>query len=128
DIVGVFVGMDDFGLDHQVNIVSTDVGADPAFNSGTSHFLAPEDYTTIYNLAPLYQSGLDGTGQKIVIVGQSSVLLSDLRAFRTRYNLAQNDPTFFAYSGVDPGLNGAQLEGNLDLEWVAALAPKAQVT
>ncbi len=64
---------------------------------------------------------------KITIVGQSDVLLSDLQAFKKRYNLPANDPKMINYNGIDPGFNGAQLEGNLDLEWASALAPKASI-
>jgi subtilase family serine protease len=63
------------------------IPVNPAYNSGPSHYLVPEDYATIYNIAPLYQAGIDGTGQSIAIVGQSNILMSDIRAFRTRYNL-----------------------------------------
>src|SRR5579872_4872010 len=35
------------------------------------HHIAPDDLATIYNIAPLYQAGIDGTGQKIAIVGQT---------------------------------------------------------
>src|SRR5258708_2312158 len=77
DVVAGFQGLDDFYPKSMAIPVS------PDFTSGGSHFLVPEDYATIYNIAPLYQAGLDGTGQSIAIVGQSNVLLSDIRAFRT---------------------------------------------
>jgi subtilase family serine protease len=39
-------------------------GAVPDFNGvGGNHFLAPEDVATIYNLGPLYQAGIDGSGR-----------------------------------------------------------------
>lgn len=124
-VIRGFVGLDDFTLKPLASRF-VPIGADPDYNRGTSHYLVPEDFSTIYNLAPLYQAGFDGTGQSITIVGQSSVLLSDIRAFRTRYNLPVNDPKFQPYAG-DPGFNGAQLEGNLDLEWAGAIAPKATI-
>jgi len=127
DVVGGFIGLDDFHLKSYAMPACLASGAIPAYDSGSSHYLVPEDFATIYNLAPLYQAGIDGTGQRIAVVGASSVLLSDLRAFRTRYNLPANDPQFIPYSGVDPGFNGAQLEGNLDLEWAGAVAPKAAI-
>ena len=33
----------------------------------------------------------------------------------------------FPYSPTDPGFNGAQVEGNLDLEWSGAIAPNATI-
>jgi uncharacterized protein (TIGR03437 family) len=121
DVVTGFLGLDDF---HPLPMIKR---VNPEFNVGNSHFLAPEDYATIYNLSPLYQAGMDGSGQSIAVVGQSQVLLSDIRAFRTRYNLPANDPKLVLYS-TDPGFNGAQIEGNLDLEWAGAIAPKAAIT
>jgi len=40
---------------------------------------------TIYDLKPLYSStpAIDGTGQKIVIVGQSNIKLADIATFRS---------------------------------------------
>jgi uncharacterized protein (TIGR03437 family) len=121
DVVDGFIGLDDFRLQPQIRQV------EPKYNGKGFHALTPEDYATIYNIAPLYQAGFDGTGQSIMIVGESDVQLSDLRAFRTRYNLPANDPKMILYNGVDPGYNGAEIEGNLDLEWAGAIAPKATV-
>lgn len=116
-VVAGFMGLNDFHL--------KPLAVRPQFNSGSSHYLAPEDYATIYNIAPLYQAGIDGSGQSIAVVGQSAVLVSDLRTFRTRHNLPANDPKIMLYSTTDPGFTDAQIEGNLDLEWAGAIAPKA---
>jgi len=122
DVVDGFLGLNDFRLKSFARPV------DPNLNVGSSHFLAPEDFATIYNIRPLYLAGIDGTGQGIAVVGDSDVLLSDIRAFRTRYGLPTNDPRMFPYSSTDPGFNGDQIEGNLDLEWAGAIAPKATIT
>jgi uncharacterized protein (TIGR03437 family) len=116
-----FIGLNDFKLKPMARLV-------PDYNSGTSHFLAPADFATIYNLNPLYQNvGLDGTGVTIAVVGESDVLLTDLAAFKTRYGLPANVPKMTLYGGSDPGYNGAQSEGTLDLEWSSAIAPKAAI-
>src|ERR1035438_4307923 len=50
----------------------------PDSNTTTgAHVLAPDDFATIYDLNPLYQSGIDGYGQKIVIVGNQAIDLTD---------------------------------------------------
>jgi uncharacterized protein (TIGR03437 family) len=120
DVVDGFVGLDNFRM------TSTMIPV-PDFNSGGSHYLAPEDFTTIYNVKPLYSAGLDGTGQSIALVGQSNILLSDVRAFRTRFGLPANDPKILLYSTTDPGFTSAQDEGNLDVQWAGAIAPKATI-
>ena len=121
DVIGGFLGLNDFHLQSFARLVP------PDYTSGSSHFLVPEDFATIYDVAPIYKGGIDGTGQSIAVVGESDVLLSDIRAFRTRYNLPANDPKMILYGGSDPGINGAQVEGNLDLEWAGAIAPQATI-
>jgi uncharacterized protein (TIGR03437 family) len=121
DVIGGFIGLDDFHLQPFVRRVS------PDYNSGSSHYLAPADFATIYDIGPLYQAGIDGTGQSIAVVGESDVPISDVRSFRTRFNLPANDPKMVLYGGADPGANSAQLEGDLDLEWAGAIAPKATI-
>jgi uncharacterized protein (TIGR03437 family) len=121
DVVGGFLGLDDF------HPVSNAKKAQPDFNSGSNHYLAPADFSTIYDLGPLYTAGIDGTGQTIAVVGESDVLLSDITTFRSRFGLPVNNPKMLLYGGTDPGFTGAEFEGNLDIEWAGAVAPKATV-
>jgi uncharacterized protein (TIGR03437 family) len=121
DVVGGFIGLNDFHLK------SFAIPVTPDLTTGSTHSLAPADFATIYNLNPLYQAGIDGTGQNIAIAGESDIQLSDIRAFRTRYGLPASDPKLIPYSSTDPGLNGASIEADLDLEWSGAVAPKASL-
>lgn len=103
----------------------------PRYTSATSgnHYLAPDDYSVLYNLKPLYDKKIDGTGQKLAIVGQSQVPLSDLQLFRTSFNLAANDPQILLVPGLkDPGVvSGDQGESILDIEWAGAVARNATI-
>ena len=119
DVVGGFLGLDDFKL--RSHIVR------PQYTSSKGvHTLVPDDLATIYNIAPLYAAGIDGDGQKIAIVGDSSLDLSDLRAFRKQFNLPSNDPIQILV-GDDPGYNDDVVESNLDIEWAGAVARGAQI-
>ena len=123
-VVKGFTGLNDFVPKPAVwKYVPLGSGPDYTTSAG-SHYLAPEDFNTIYDITPLAQAGITGKGESIVVVGQSDVLLSDIAAFRARFNLPVNNPMFVPYAG-DPGYNGAQVEGNLDLEWAGAIAPNA---
>ena len=118
-IVAGFSGLDDFGPKPQM--------VKPLFNRGSSHSLAPDDFATIYNLKPLYSQGYDGTGQSIMVIGQTAVDLSDIQSFRAQFGLPPNDPQMVLI-GTDPGKrSGDMVEADLDLEWAGAVAPKAQV-
>ena len=105
-------------------------GLTPAYTSPTSPentYLAPGDFSRIYNTTPLLNSGINGSGLTIGILGRSDVYLSDIEAFRTLFNLPFGDPSII-YPNGDPGiLDGDDEESTLDLEWAGAVAPKASI-
>ena len=105
----------------------------PDYKSGSTYQLAPADWATIYDVAPLYalSPAIDGKGQKIAIVGQSTVNTSDLQGFRTKFGLdAANLPveTLVPHSGA-PTIPSPeyQNEASLDLEWSGAVAKNATI-
>ena len=123
-VVAGFGGLDDFGPESQA--ISTPI-ASPSYNLGSGHYLAPDDFAAIYNLTPLYAAGIDGTGQKIAIIGRTDVDLADIRAFRKRFNLPAKDPQLVLF-GADPGTSAGDLtEADLDLEWSGAIAKNATI-
>lgn len=103
----------------------------PNFTSSISgnHFVAPEDFATIYNVKGLYDAGFDGTSQKIAIVGQTAIQVSDMQAFRTASGLAQNDPQLLLIpgSGTSTTCSNDVGEADLDVEWSGAVARNAKI-
>jgi subtilase family serine protease len=126
---------------------------DPDF---TTHFLAPGDIAEIYDINPLYQATpvIDGTGQKMVIVGQTDIYLDDINDFRSAFFgasatipttgsgacttnssgviISPCDTSIFQYviSGTssDPGLSTDDIpEADLDIEWSGSVARNAQI-
>jgi subtilase family serine protease len=64
----------------------------PAYGDGHGDGLGPPDWATVYDVAPLYASGvngtpIDGTGVTIAIVGVAEISQSDIAAFRTQFGL-----------------------------------------
>jgi subtilase family serine protease len=122
-------GLDDFRPRPRVHV------AQPRFTSHVTgnHFVAPGDFATIYNVKPLYDAGLDGTGVKIAVVGQSLIAANnsttDLDAFRAAAGLPKKDPTFVQVGGGTPKIlsSGDQVESILDLEWSGAVARNADI-
>jgi pseudomonalisin len=100
----------------------------PNFSNGGSYYLAPSDFATIYDLVPLYQQSINGTGQSIAIVGRSNIKLADVRQFRTFFALPVNDPQIIL-NGSDPGIfsSGEETEADLDVEWSGAVARNAAI-
>jgi hypothetical protein len=102
--------------------------------------IGPGDWTKIYNV-PTQCGGqaCTGLGQTIAIVSDSNINATDVVNFRAIFGLAPyntvcaNDklPTQCQLSvivnGPDPGLNGDEIEADLDTEWAGALAPAAQI-
>jgi subtilase family serine protease len=122
-------GLHNFRPRPRVVTRTTKVDGLPRFTSAISgsHFVAPDDFATIYNLRSLYNSGIDGTGQKIAIAGQTDIDLADIRAFRQASGLPPNDPEI-VLDGKDPGTNkGDQSEAYLDIEWSGAVARQATI-
>src|ERR1051325_7850217 len=80
-------------------------------NGAGAHSISPDDFATIYDLLPLYQaaSPLDGTGQTIVVVGQTEIyhdavnnVYQDIDAFRSAAGLPARTSTNFVEQQV-PG-------------------------
>ena len=100
----------------------------PAFTSGGAHYLGPADFAAIYDVNPLYQRSLDGTGQAIAIVGRTNINLSDIRLFRNNFGLPANDPQIIL-NGADPGIvnTNEEVEADLDVQWSGAVARNAAI-
>jgi uncharacterized protein (TIGR03437 family) len=120
-VVAGFLGLDDFYPKAPKHPL-------PAFTSGDgTHSLAPDDLAAIYDITRLYQAGVNGAGQSIVIVGESNINTADIQGFRTKYNLpALNLQVIRNPTSSDPGTTIDYMkEADMDLEWAGAVAPNA---
>jgi subtilase family serine protease len=153
-IVGGFRGLHNFVPKSMIvphNANSTILHPDYTFTTtgGTFTALAPGDLATIYDITPLYQATptVDGTGQKLVIVGQTDIHLADLTFFRSDFSLSAItgcttntttdvitacDTTNFQLvipkTAVDPGVNAGDLsESDLDIEVSGSVARNAKI-
>ncbi len=146
-IVGAFRGLHDFGPHSMLRKPDYTLN----YKGSNYHFLAPGDIATIYNVNPLYQlsPAIDGTGQKVVIAGQSDVYAADLHYFRTDFGLTDisgckldstntiiqagtctsgNFEMMVPTDGSDPGVvSGDVSESDLDIEWVGSVARGAEI-
>jgi hypothetical protein len=92
----------------------------------TCNALGPNDFATIYNVLPLWNSGIEGTGEIIAIAGESNINVQDVRNFRSLFGLPANDPRIIL-NGSDPGLSSEETESDLDVEWAGAVARNAAI-
>ncbi|MGA8150353.1 MAG: protease pro-enzyme activation domain-containing protein [Terriglobales bacterium] len=131
-VVAGFRGLNDFRWKPMSLRVPAPAGAilpdllRPFYTIGGQHFLAPDDLATIYGLDSLYNSGIDGTGMKLVVVGQTDITVTDIDQFRAGFHLSKNDPVVTNLAGHK--LSKSDLdEANLDLEWSGAVARNATI-
>jgi pseudomonalisin len=103
-------------------------GSVPNYTYGSSHYLAPGDFATIYNVNALYAAGFDGSGQSIAIVGRTHPSATNWATFRTQMGLTANPPQVIV-NGTDPGDLGSNedTEADLDVEWAGAVAKNATI-
>jgi len=88
--------------------------------------ISPYDLATIYNILPLWNAGIDGTGQTIAIVSDSNIHPADVDAWRSIFSLPAKKLNIINY-GPDPGENGDESEADLDVEWAGSVAKNATI-
>ncbi|MFZ0771226.1 MAG: protease pro-enzyme activation domain-containing protein [Candidatus Sulfotelmatobacter sp.] len=124
-VVGGVVSLHDFrsAATHRPAAIPT-----PATTYGSSYYLSPADFATIYDLDPLYQASIGGSGESVAIVARSNINIADVRQFRTSFGLPANDPQIIV-NGTDPGIwsTDEETEADLDVEWSGAVARNATV-
>jgi subtilase family serine protease len=125
NVVLGFRALDNFRLKPRVKARKVDFTSTVTGN----HFLTPDDVATIYDVRDLYSTGIDGTGQKIAVMGQTDIVSSDIATFRSVSGLPASDPTVILVpDSGDPGIDANEIiEADLDLEWAGAVAPKADL-
>jgi hypothetical protein len=102
--------------------------------------VGPADFAAIYHVPTTVGGAAPGTGQTIAVVGASNICTGsplpvgcttdDILNFRTIFGLptgAPNNAPKIILDGPDPGLNGAEIEADLDVEYSGAIAPNAQI-
>lgn len=96
-------------------------------STGICYGVGPQDFATIYNVAPLWAAGIDGTGQAIAIASDSNIRLKDVQSFRSLFALPAKDPIVIL-NGPDPGvISPNELEANIDVQWTGAVAKNADI-
>ena len=151
DVVLGFANLDNFRP--KSHLKRSSATTDPVLAHFTSnltgnHSLIPGDFATIYNVTPLYahSPAFDGTGQKLVVVGQTALFSSaansggisppgtptDVDAFRSAAGLPARTASNFAQTVVPgtgtPALSSSDIgEASLDVEWSWGIAKGASL-
>jgi subtilase family serine protease len=120
DLVGSVTGLS--------NMHASKPMIEPSPDITLSDFTAvgPSDFYTFYDETPLQNAGVTGAGC-IAIVGVSDFTTGPIQAFNSQFGLPDNSAsiTKVLADGTNPGVNEAEGETLLDLEWSHAVAPGA---
>lgn len=122
-------GLNDFRPKPQVRLHRN---ARPQFTSSVSpdnHFLTPGDVAVIYDINAAYNSGDTGSGQTIVVLGQSAIAVSDIQAFQKAAGLTVKDPAIrlTPATGTSAKVQGDEAESDLDLEYASGIGRGATI-
>jgi uncharacterized protein (TIGR03437 family) len=121
-------GLNNYRLKPRNKLKGLAPGGPKDTTSRGEHQMAPDDFAIVYDVAPLYTAGIDGTGQSLVIVGQTDINVSDIDAFRSMYNLPAINLQQHLVGRIDPGISQNDLpEADLDLEWSSSVARNASI-
>jgi hypothetical protein len=101
---------------------------------GSFEVLGPPDWAAAYDVAKLYNPGingtkLDGTGITIAVVGEAAIAQSDVAAFRQTFGLPEREFRLTVVPNTGPAAsgNGAGGEAILDVEWSGGVAKGADI-
>jgi hypothetical protein len=120
-IVGGIVGLNNIPPTPAYGAAVTDGGG------AGGHYLNPSDFATIYNVNPLYNNGIKGTGVKIAVIEPCSTDVSLADTFWTLEGVAQTSDQSETYGTPAACPQSSLLEVYLDYEWSGAVAPQAQI-
>jgi Pro-kumamolisin, activation domain/Bacterial Ig-like domain (group 3) len=113
-----------------LNAGDSPTGVQPLLDTGSNYALCAGDAQIIYDSQPLYtlQPAIDGTGQTVATAGNYALVADSFNAFRTFCGQPAQAVNIIAMPGTpNPWTGGSGTEARLDFEWIAALAPGAQV-
>jgi subtilase family serine protease len=130
-VVSSVAGLNDFKARPRGRVSRVKLNPDYTYTSTTgtvSHYIAPGDFYTIYNVTPLLTNGIDGTGVTIAVMGQTALVPAQVAAFRTASGLPAKAPTVQSAGSNPPGVISGDIdEASLDVEWSGAVAPNATI-
>ncbi len=108
-------------------------GANPQFNYFFQNYqfygVSPYDFATIYDVLPLWNSSINGSGQTIAIVGRTNINPLDATDFWALFGLTvPANKLNIILNGVDPGINLDEPEADIDVQWSGAVARRRPST
>lgn len=100
---------------------------EPRLGSGPAGGYTPTELRNAYNLNPLISAGYTGTGQKVALFELDGFVQSNITQYVNNYGLGSPTPSTVLVDGYNGAAGDGQVEVELDIEVINAIAPKANI-
>lgn len=125
-VVGI-LGLNDRTVFHHHTIRSS-VQA-PKVGGGPGGGYTPVELKTAYDVNPMVTRGINGTGQSLGLFELDGFNQANITTYDTNYSLATSAPqAIVVLPGPMPALGPGEIEVELDIEVMHAIAPAATIT
>ncbi len=102
-------------------------GAPQSLTPGGLFYFSPQEYAAYFGFDALHAAGIDGRGQRIGIVGFSTVDATGIAAFRSAFGLPPLELEQIGSQGDFGRTMESRVESILDVSWAGAVAPAAAI-
>lgn len=99
----------------------------PRVGSGPSGGYTPTELKGAYDVSPLASAGYTGSGQTVAVMELDGYKASNITSYSNYYGLGSPAPTNVYVDGYSGAAGQGEVEVELDIEVINAIAPKAQV-
>jgi kumamolisin len=124
DVLGI-VGLDSHYLRHHPPLHAAEA---PRAGAGPAGGWTPAQLKTGYDVSPLASAGFTGSGQHVGLFELDGFQQSNITTYDNQYGLGSPSPTVVRVDGGSGSLGGGQVEVELDIEVIQAIAPAAAIT
>jgi subtilase family serine protease len=100
----------------------------PHVGGGPAGGYTPVQLKTAYDVNPLAAAGFTGSGQHVGLFELDGFQQSNINTYDSNYGLASPAPTVQTVDGGSGPLGSGQVEVELDIEVIQAIAPAASIT
>jgi subtilase family serine protease len=99
----------------------------PNVGSGPSGGYTPAELKGAYDVSPLASAGYTGSGQTVAVMELDGYKASNVSTYSSYFGLGSPAPTNVYVDGYSGAAGQGEVEVELDIEVINAIAPKAQV-
>ncbi len=104
------------------------VGLAPRVGGGPAGGYTPNEIKKAYDVTPLASAGYNGSGQRLGLFELDGFTQSNVSTYDNQYGLGSSAPSTVLISGGPGSLGNGEIEVELDIEVMHAIAPASPIT